>query len=242
MKIIYFLAFSIFICFSIHAQDSVFYQHESKKFYEKEYQNYTKISREFVLNTLSKYDRSPTFEEIDSFRHDFNKTLRDTLQATINQKSQCKTELIDSLIEYRLQLWNYRRGQIPDSTFLLLINSYYDIDQKGAIDFCMQNWSIHKSHIMDRVESHDIPWTHTFPYISFLFSKLTDTELLELFLLKQDPDIEKNELLSKMCFRELVYNKGKEKIEAMKQYAELFIKINDIQEYNREFLKHFDNY
>ncbi|MEZ4907922.1 MAG: hypothetical protein R2771_09870 [Saprospiraceae bacterium] len=60
--------------------------------------------------------------------------------------------------------------------------------------------------------------------------------------MKKDPDIEKNELLSKMCFRELVYNKGKEKIEAMKQYAELFIKINDIQEYNREFLKHFDNY
>jgi len=237
------LVFIVFTFISTQAQDSLFYQKESKIFYNNEYQEWSNIYRSYALQILAEHDRSPLITERDSLRNKSFQKLRDTLKAQITQKSECKAELIDSLIEYRLQLWNYRKGgQIPDSTFLILINAYFDIDQKGAIDFCMQNWSVQKSHIMDRVKTQAIPYTRTHPYMSFLFSKLSDTELLELFILKKEPNKEKNELLSRLCFSELVYNKPKVEIQAMQQYVDLFLKINSIKDFNTEFYSHFDKY
>jgi len=239
MKVVRFV-FIVFTCFSIHAQDSIFYQQESKKFYDKEYLNWSEFYGKFASEKIAKFDISPSVEENDSLRNIFFQKLRDTLKANIYQKSQFKTELVDSLLEYRLMLWNYRDGgTIPDSTFLLLMDSYFDLDEKTAIDFCMQNWSIRKFHKMDRIEIHEIPWTKNFPYISYLFEKLSTSELLELFVLKIEPNKEKNKLLSKLCYRDLVYNKSKE-IEIMKQYIELFLKVNSIKEYNHEFFNHFN--
>jgi hypothetical protein len=240
MKVVY-IVYLVFTFISVQAQDSLFYQTESKKFYDKEYKDWSKIYRPYALEILSKYDRSPLITERDSFRNEYFRKLRDTLKAKIDNKMQFKTELVDSLLEYRLMLWNFRKGQIPDSTFLILINSYFNIDQKGAIEFCMQNWSVQKAHKMDRTEFHEIPWTKNFPYISYLFDKLSSSELLELFVLILEPDTERNELLSKLCYRELVYNKPEVQKEIMKQYIDYFIKVNSIKKYNNEFVIFFNS-
>ncbi|MEZ4907923.1 MAG: hypothetical protein R2771_09875 [Saprospiraceae bacterium] len=109
---------------------------ESKIFYLKLYKKLDDFIGNKNLEFYKKNGHPIPPEQHNLIVNEFYKLQRDSLQETISQKSQCKTELIDSLIEYRLQLWNYRKGgQIPDSTFLLLINSYYDIDQKGAYRF-----------------------------------------------------------------------------------------------------------
>ena len=222
------------------AQDTTNMRKLSEQFYAKQAQDYYTQSKEFSRNFYKKNGYPPTPDVSDAFFKSFHRKLRASVSNEIQIISKTKEKLLDSLIIFRLNLLNYKeRGKNPDSMFLVLMNSYYELDKESAIDFCTKHLQFRRLHNDSYYGNKDIRDIYNHPYIIFLFEKLSVSQLLEVFVLLREEDFN-NEALLKKVYYELIYYKSKGKKEPMKIFIENYIMINSIEEYNKTFVNFFN--
>ena len=234
MKKLLIIIIGILFLMNGNAQDTLDIEEKARLFYGHENEAFQKERRIFSQTMFDKYNYPPTPSQSDSFFYEFHKQQRHRLSKALKEKSD--TNDLVSFIKERLNIWELMQGgTIPDSTFLILMDNYFQIDTNAAILFCVNHWAFRKSHEIDIVDFHDIPWIKNYPYVVYLFDHLSVAELGEVLLSENELIPDENKAFVDLCIKELMYTPFNRLL--FKKYIETLMSSSNLKPRNDYFFQ-----
>lgn len=179
------------------------------------------------------------------FRYFYRKE-RDSLANLAYKKADCLEGAI-SYLEERLQIWELMKGGLlPDSTFTVLMDAFYDIAPEQAIDFCVEHWAFSKLLERQSFEVGEGYNLRNYPYVQFLFDNLDRPQLIHVVLTHVGPEIktEQNQThllfnpqsLAELVIQSLRGRMSREDFDEIIRFVQAYVRIHDGADLNQNFI------
>lgn len=216
-------------------------------YYEDFFLRYNEQGKAHTAEFMNKHGYPPNPK---IFTTRFYRKERDSLANLAYKKADCREESI-SYLEERLQIWELMKGGLlPDSTFTVLMDAFYDIAPEQAIDFCVEHWAFNKLLERQSFEVGEGYNLRNYPYVNFLFNNLDHPQLIHVVLTHEGPEIktEQNQTqllfnpqsLAELVIQSLKGSMSREDFDEIIPFVQAYVRIHDGADLNEKFISQIE--
>jgi len=216
---------------------------KARIFYANEKNIQGTLSAKFAADYYTIHGSFPSDNDVMGFHEKWRRSRRDSLAKEIDITLLKGVNAL-STVQENLLIWELKKsGGLPDSTFTMIMDKYYYNNKYEAIQFCLKRWEFRKVHQEDLNIDSDLERNRSlrnYPYLLFLFKRLTPSDLVNVLIRKNTLTLNKNQKFINLFLKASKKKYSKKEISKIYNFTNNIIQMDNIREINSYFFSELE--